>query len=859
MTRIQRVKISLGGRDNVHIQRVVEATWPQMVKFFSKDPPRTDDKASVGWYSFAEFEPAYRDSENFKARHALTFDYDHVTWEQITEVFEAIKMLGHAAFAYTTWSHTPEKPRWRVLLPLSRPVGYDEFQAVSRFAAQTLGGIELPARESHVPAQYMFLPAAKPNGEFLVQNFEGDPINGDSLLPQDWQDKSTWPHRADGDGVHTKDTITSPLEKQGVIGDFCRSFSITAAIERFKLPYKPGSTEGRWTFIHGSRPDGAVIYDSDSKIHIHHDTSPARGQQNAFDLVRLHLYGELDKGHEDKPITERPSFKAMVALAREQPECQAASAATEFQPVQDEAGSDGQRVDAVVPAIRFNLTAPVQSGIKSALKVVEAIAASSKLVVYTNRLMRVIETNDREGFGQVTVPTIELQSVDAASLPALLVGHCTFEVARKDGGWMQVDCPPTLAKAITTKATDMRRAYVKRIVCTPILVNGQLVATPGFSADHEAWIAAPQGVALEEPTYEAAKAALARLETWLAEFPFVDAEDRSVALAALLTAAMRASLPTTPGIVVSKPQFGSGASTLCNIINVVLTGKPAAVVNFERGGEELDKHIGSNLLAGLPSVVIDNIPDGSVFNSRILAQVVSERTAQVRRLGQSVVVDVPCTQLALLNGNNVTVTEDLVRRFMRIDLNPHCEDPHRRRFKRPNLVEEAQEARAQILSDIYTIVEAFRQSGSAVGTEIDLSGYTAWIEAVVRPLVWLGYPNPILSQKKLERGDPKKAQWQGILSAWLEVFGETAVTARDLLEEEFPSETTSAARARLQRLVSEMCERNGYRGGNLGTSFGNRLRAIKDRVMHGMVVESAGERDHVALWRARRAEQSWLD
>lgn len=238
MTRLQRVKISLGGRDNVHITRVVEATWPQMVKFFERAPARTDDKSSAGWYSFAEFEPAYRDSDNFRERHALTFDYDHVTQAQLDEVFAAIEMLGYAAFAYTTWSHTPEKPRWRVLLPLSRPVGYDEFQAVSRFTAQRLGGIELPARETHTPAQFMYLPSVKPDGEFLRREFSGDPIDVNGLLPADWQDHTTWPRRIDGDSTHTKEmTAESPLSKSGIVGDFCRAFSIEDAIERFKLPY----------------------------------------------------------------------------------------------------------------------------------------------------------------------------------------------------------------------------------------------------------------------------------------------------------------------------------------------------------------------------------------------------------------------------------------------------------------------------------------------------------------------------------------------------------------------------------------------------------------------------------------------
>lgn len=73
--------------------------------------------------------------------------------------------------------------------------------------------------------------------------------------------------------------------------------------------------DSRWTYLHGSRPEGVAVYD-DTKLHSHHDTDPARGQHNAFDLVRLHRFGHLDKDcANDTPVTERPSFAAMCDFA----------------------------------------------------------------------------------------------------------------------------------------------------------------------------------------------------------------------------------------------------------------------------------------------------------------------------------------------------------------------------------------------------------------------------------------------------------------------------------------------------------------------------------------------------------------
>ncbi|MGH8236045.1 MAG: AAA family ATPase [Steroidobacteraceae bacterium] len=305
-------------------------TWAQFATWLTATPPEKDDKAARGWYVPAEFQPAYRDSDNFVARHALTLDLDHVgtdTWQRVLDTW------GGLAFAmYTTWSHMAEKPRFRVVMPLSRPATYDEFQAVVRKVASDID-IELFARESFTPAQCMFAPTRKPGAEFISHINDGDWLDVDAVLAEyaDWTDHTTWPHRKDHDGVHKAEAQTRPDQKPGIVGDFCRTFRVPDAIKRFELPYVPTATEGRWTYTKGSRPEGAIEYDDGLKFHSHHDTDPARGQNNAFDLVRLHRFGELDDAAaKANAVTERPSYRAMCQLALEQPELRAASAASDF-------------------------------------------------------------------------------------------------------------------------------------------------------------------------------------------------------------------------------------------------------------------------------------------------------------------------------------------------------------------------------------------------------------------------------------------------------------------------------------------------------------------------------------------------
>lgn len=330
---MRQLTVSVGGKHNARIKKSWTGSFDEFVKSLLSKVPETSDKASNGWVCGAEFESTvtvdshgrawtgpYRDSKNFVARHLLSLDYDHITPEDSQRILEHFSAFAH--FAYTTWSHSVQRPRIRVWLPLSRPTSYDEFQAISRRVAADIG-IELAARESHVPSQYMFRPAIKPFEEFQHwENTQGPWVDVDEVLSsyENWTDRTSWPHRAEGDGVHNEGTAESPLDKPGIVGAFCRAFSISDAIEKFELPYKPGSTEGRLTYTEGSRPDGAIVYDNDTKLHSHHDTDPARGQNNAFDLVRLHRFGWLDGTvGEPVPLADRPSSKEMARFARSEP------------------------------------------------------------------------------------------------------------------------------------------------------------------------------------------------------------------------------------------------------------------------------------------------------------------------------------------------------------------------------------------------------------------------------------------------------------------------------------------------------------------------------------------------------------
>ena len=228
-------------------------------------------------------------------------------------------LYGNAAAMYSTHKHTPEKPRLRLVVPLARDVSPDEYQAIGRRVAATLG-IDKFDDTSYQPQRMMYWPSTSQDGAFFFEHVDAPFLDPDAVLAtyHNWTDVSSWPMSSRVAEVVKKTAAKQkdPLEKGGLVGAFCRAYTIQEAIEAFVPTYQPCDEPGRYTYTEGSTGAGVVLYD-DKFSYSHHATDPASAQLcNAWDLVRLHQFSDLDDDFDpDKPITSRPSYKAMMDLA----------------------------------------------------------------------------------------------------------------------------------------------------------------------------------------------------------------------------------------------------------------------------------------------------------------------------------------------------------------------------------------------------------------------------------------------------------------------------------------------------------------------------------------------------------------
>lgn len=284
-----------------------------------------DSIKDVGGFVGGHLKDGRRKKGNVLSRSMLTLDMDYGTstiWEEISTFFP------YQCCIYSTHKHTPEHPRLRLIIPLFRDVGEEEYAAVSRMVAKEIG-IDLFDDTTYEPERLMYWPSTSRNGVFVYEEKNGSLLDPDEFLNKydDWRDTSTWPVSSRQSEVIDRSLKeqADPLSKEGVIGTFCRTYSVSSAIDMFlKDIYEPSAMTGRYDYIPADSSAGVILYD-DKFAYSHHATDPASGRLlNAFDLVRIHRFGHLDdRATESTPPSKLPSFINMCEFAIQDDEVKA--------------------------------------------------------------------------------------------------------------------------------------------------------------------------------------------------------------------------------------------------------------------------------------------------------------------------------------------------------------------------------------------------------------------------------------------------------------------------------------------------------------------------------------------------------
>jgi hypothetical protein len=272
--------------------------------------------------------------------------------------------------------------------------------------------------------------------------------------------------------------------------------------------------------------------------------------------------------------------------------------------------------------------------------------------------------------------------------------------------------------------------------------------------------------------------ALGFLKDLISTFPFVTEADRAVALSAILTALIRRSLPTAPLHGFSAPTAGSGKSMLVDLAATIATSRPAPVIAQGKSEEEMEKRLGSSLIAGDTIIAIDNCEEA--LGGELLCQTMTQTSLKVRILGKSINAEVPSNSAVFATGNNLKFEGDMTRRAIRATLDPGVERPELRSFKRKPLVM-VKDARGDYVAAGLTVLRAFFVAGKPQ-QRTPIGSFEDWSSWVRDALIWLGEADPCQTMEDMRGTDPKLKALTTVLEQWHAVIGEAPISVRELID-----------------------------------------------------------------------------
>jgi hypothetical protein len=444
--------------------------------------------------------------------------------------------------------------------------------------------------------------------------------------------------------------------------------------------------------------------------------------------------------------------------------------------------------------------------IRDLLKVLDidrsAALMKSIIRVVPGELNRVVDAAERElaGSGRyyqrggliVTVVTdpgtgeTRVQEIAQPALVRALAGAAAWE--RFDGrceNWVRIDPPNRHVAVLFDSPGYPHLPVLNGLARQPYLrLDGSLVTKAGYDSSTGIFgvFDAHEFSIPDSPTRDQAKIALTLLSDLLVEFPFADALDSAAALAAMLTAAIRASIPHAPMFHVRAPTVGSGKSYLCELITAFATPQRGTPTTFPSDDEECRKMLLAELLRAPAVIEFDNIT-GDLQAHKSLCMVLTSEFMRGRILGVSKTASVGTRVLFLSSGNNVGPVRDMTRRCLSINLDPRCETPACRTFKRPDLVRDVLLERGRYVSAALTVTKAWLSAGRPKFPCRTLAGYGEWSDLCRQPLLWLGCMDPTASVFDSMAEDPDRENLIRLLKAWESVFGRTPAMVRDAVRE----------------------------------------------------------------------------
>ena len=440
--------------------------------------------------------------------------------------------------------------------------------------------------------------------------------------------------------------------------------------------------------------------------------------------------------------------------------------------------------------------------------------------------------------------------LDDAGLAHYLGGVTQYWCWRKlrDGGLVKVleDPAPKVVKQMLSLGPRRKLKLLTAVITAPTLrPDGTVLDKPGYDettgilyeVDENA-VSVPQ-----EPDLRQASDALQRLLIPFKDFPIVDAPSKGILLSAILTAAVRPALTTSPAFGFDAPVQASGKTLLANCIAVLVSGEMPTVWPHTAGrdDEEVRKRLFTALRNGSRALVWDNIV--GTFDSPAMAAALTSGNFTDRVLGKSESVSVPNRAVMLMTGNNLVLAGDMARRVLCCRIDPRTDRPFARQFDLDPL-QYVFEHRVEMIVDALTLVRA-NMTINKCQADGRMASFEAWDDYVRQTVCWIGndlqpggFGDPMESVISKQINDPEQETLGEFLEAFLTLFRNDTVTSTEILNRiKAYADPYAGPSAPVQNLRDCLNEFNP-RATESSRSLGKVLKYRLGRVVRGLRLET---------------------
>lgn len=435
------------------------------------------------------------------------------------------------------------------------------------------------------------------------------------------------------------------------------------------------------------------------------------------------------------------------------------------------------------------------------------------------------------------------QQLQMAAWQGVVADAAIFQKVNTKGDVLNTFPNGAIVKATMTRPpSDLPFPPLLAIIQTPVVrPDGSLLLRPGYDPLTRLYYAPDDNLNMPpvptKPTRKQVQKAFKLLREPIAEFPFVAEADAANALALLLTPLVRPMLPHgVPMALLDKPERGTGASLLAEVVALLTTGHPAPMMKAPEYEEEWDKRITAMLLEGRTLVVIDNVD--APLQSQALSLALTSDVYSGRRLGYSQQLALPHRIIWVATGNNISFKDsDMPRRCYRVRLDAGMAQPwlHRKGFRHPRLKHWLSRYRGRILCAALAIVRAWIQNGKKPDPETPMIGsYEDWCETLGGILKFVGQEGFLGNLDELYEEDTGRSEWDRWIEALREVFGERRFTMAEVAVQLSPS-----VGRLLDALPTDLTEKR-RRGGSFTRSLGRAFSRHKGHATVSGLVQRRG-------------------